>query len=134
VADLGGGVFPCAATIAAHGAGVLRGPATRVASILRVADAVAAGDVRVDLETPAAELRESLLALPGVGPWTAGYLAMRVLGNPDILLASDLVVRRSAAALGLPGDERALAASGAGWAPWRSYATVHLWRARPTPA
>jgi AraC family transcriptional regulator of adaptative response / DNA-3-methyladenine glycosylase II len=59
---------------------------------------------------------------------------MRVLGNPDILLASDLVVRRSAAALGLPGDERALAASGAGWAPWRSYATVHLWRARPTPA
>jgi AraC family transcriptional regulator of adaptative response / DNA-3-methyladenine glycosylase II len=134
VADLGGGVFPSAATIAAHGAGVLRGPATRVASILRVADAVAAGDVRVDLETPAAELRESLLALPGVGPWTAGYLAMRVLGNPDILLASDLVVRRSAAALGLPGDERALAASGAGWAPWRSYATVHLWRARPTPA
>jgi AraC family transcriptional regulator of adaptative response / DNA-3-methyladenine glycosylase II len=134
VTELGGGVFPSATTIAEHGAGVLRGPATRVSSILRVAHAVARGEVRIDLETPAAELRASLLALPGVGPWTAGYLAMRVLGNPDILLTSDLVVRRSAAALGLPGDDRGLAVRGEHWAPWRSYATVHLWRARPAPA
>lgn len=134
VTDLGGGLFPSAATVAEHGSGVLRGPATRVNSILRVAEAVAAGEVRIDVETPAAELRDSLLTLPGVGPWTAGYLAMRVLGNPDILLTTDLVVRRSASALGLPADERALRAHGERWAPWRSYATVHLWRARPTPA
>jgi AraC family transcriptional regulator of adaptative response / DNA-3-methyladenine glycosylase II len=131
VTDLGAGAFPSAATIAERGAEVLRGPAARVASILRVADAVAAGEVRIDVETPAAELRESLLALPGVGPWTAGYLTMRVLGNPDILLADDLVVRRSAAALGLPAGVRALERRGERWAPWRSDATVHLWRARP---
>ncbi|HWM33271.1 MAG TPA: AlkA N-terminal domain-containing protein [Pseudolysinimonas sp.] len=134
VTDLGGGTFPSAARIAEHGAAVLRGPASRVRSILAVADAVAAGDVRLDVETPAAELREALLALPGVGPWTAGYLAMRVLGNPDILLTSDLVVRQSAAELGLGDSERELRERGAAWAPWRSYATVHLWRARPPRA
>ncbi|MGN6503083.1 MAG: DNA-3-methyladenine glycosylase family protein, partial [Pseudolysinimonas sp.] len=94
------------------------------------AEAVVAGELRIVVETPAAELRERLLALPGIGPWTAGYLGMRAVGNPDILLAGDLVVRRSAAARGLPAGDAGLARRGAGWAPWRSYATVHLWRAR----
>ncbi len=123
--------FPSAATIAERGAEVLRGPATRIATILRSADAVASGELRLDVETPAAELRERLLALPGIGPWTADYLAMRVLGNPDVLISSDLVVRRSAAALGLATDDPGLTRRGARWAPWRSYATTHLWRARP---
>jgi len=131
VAQLGDGAFPSAAVIAERGHEVLRGPATRVRSIISAAEAVTGGDLRLDVETPAAELREKLLALPGVGPWTADYLAMRVLGNPDILLSSDLVVRRSASALGLAADEPHLTERGAGWAPWRSYATVHLWRARP---
>lgn len=130
VDDLGGGVFPTAATIAERGGEVLRGPASRIRTIIGAAEAIVTGDLRLDVETPAAELRERLLALPGIGPWTAGYLAMRVLGNPDILLAGDLVVRRSAAALGLPSDDIGLARRGASWAPWRSYATVHLWRAR----
>jgi AraC family transcriptional regulator of adaptative response / DNA-3-methyladenine glycosylase II len=128
VADLGGGVFPTAETIAQRGREVLRGPATRIDTIIRAAEAVAAGDLRLDVETPAAELRERLLAQP----WTADYLAMRVLGNPDVLISTDLVVRQSAAALGLPGDVRGLDARGAGWAPWRSYASTHLWRARPS--
>jgi AraC family transcriptional regulator of adaptative response / DNA-3-methyladenine glycosylase II len=130
VADLGG-VFPAAATIADDGRDVLRGPATRIATIVGAARAITDGELRLDVETPAAELRERLLALPGIGPWTADYLAMRVLGNPDILLSSDLVVRQAAVHLGLPGDIRGLDASGAAWSPWRSYATVHLWRARP---
>lgn len=131
VADLGGGVFPSAQTIAERGREVLRGPATRVNTIVGAAEALADGRVVLDVATPAAELRAQLLALPGVGPWTADYLAMRVLGNPDILLATDLVVRQSAVALGLPGDVRGLEAHGTVWAPWRSYATLHLWRARP---
>jgi AraC family transcriptional regulator of adaptative response / DNA-3-methyladenine glycosylase II len=56
---------------------------------------------------------------------------MRVLGNPDVLLTSDLVILQSAAALGLPGTAKELAAHGERWAPWRSYAALHLWRARP---
>jgi AraC family transcriptional regulator of adaptative response / DNA-3-methyladenine glycosylase II len=131
VADLGDGAFPTAEQLAEHGREVLRGPASRVNTIIRTAEAVAAGELRVDVETPAAELRRRLLALPGIGPWTADYLAMRVLGNPDILLATDLVVRQAAQALGLPSDVRGLVARAEPWAPWRSYATVHLWRARP---
>ena len=55
---------------------------------------------------------------------------MRVLGSPDVLLASDLVVLQTATHLGLPGTARGLAQYGEHWAPWRSYATLHLWRAR----
>ena len=113
---------------------MLRGPATRVATIIGVAEAVADGELRLDLETPAAEFRERLLALPGIGPWTADYLAMRVLGIPDILPSTISSSGRAPTALGLPGDRRGLAARGARWAPWRSYAALHLWRARPTRA
>jgi AraC family transcriptional regulator of adaptative response / DNA-3-methyladenine glycosylase II len=132
VADLGeDGLFPTAEAIAERGGAVLRGPATRVATIIRVADAVAAGRLQLALETPAAELREQLLALPGVGPWTADYLALRTLGNPDVFLETDLVIRQSAEALGLPGAPRVLSERAAAWAPWRSYASLQLWRHRP---
>ena len=133
------GLFPTAAQILAGGTtpdgkAVVRGPASRVATILGTARAVVDGELALDLATPVEEFTTALVALPGIGPWTAGYLAMRVLGNPDTLLASDLVVQQSAAALGLPAAPRALAAHGRAWAPWRSYATMHLWRARPAPA
>ncbi|MCU1579689.1 MAG: DNA-3-methyladenine glycosylase 2 family protein [Rhodoglobus sp.] len=125
------GLFPTAEQFAERGHEVLRGPATRIATIMGVADAIASGELRLDLGMPAAEFTARLLAMPGIGPWTAGYLAMRVLGNPDVLLATDLVMQQSAAALGLPSSARGLADHGARWAPWRSYAGLHLWRARP---
>ena len=125
------GLFPTAAQFAERGREVLRGPATRIATIVGVAEAIAGGELRLDLGMPAAEFIARLTATPGIGPWTAGYLAMRVLGNPDVLLASDLVMQQSAAALGLPASARGLAGHGARWAPWRSYAGLHLWRARP---
>ena len=129
-AELGtDGLFPTAAQIAGS-EGVVRGPAARVRTILGVAEAVAGAQLSLDLGTPVREFTERLVALPGVGPWTAGYLAMRVLGSPDVLLASDLVVLQTATRLGLPGSARALAVHGERWAPWRSYATLHFWRAR----
>jgi AraC family transcriptional regulator of adaptative response / DNA-3-methyladenine glycosylase II len=124
------GLFPTAADIAGS-EGVIRGPASRVRTIMRVAEAAADGRIALDVGTPVDEFTAGLVALPGIGPWTAGYLAMRVLGNPDVLLDSDLVVLQSAAHLGLPATRRSITAYGARWAPWRSYATMHLWRARP---
>jgi AraC family transcriptional regulator, regulatory protein of adaptative response / DNA-3-methyladenine glycosylase II len=126
-----GGLFPSALQLAEHGREVLRGPATRVRTIVGVAEALVTGELTLDLATPVDEFEASLTRLPGVGPWTAGYLAMRVLGNPDVLLTSDLVILHSATALGLPGTAKGLAAYGQRWAPWRSYAALHLWRARP---
>ncbi len=131
-AELGAdGLFPTAATIAERGREVLRGPASRISTIIGAAEALANGELSLDVGTPVGEFEASLTRLPGVGPWTAGYLAMRVLGNPDVLLTSDLVILQSAAALGLPGAARTLAEHGKRWAPWRSYAALHLWRARP---
>ena len=70
-----------------------------------------------------------MLALPGIGPWTADYLAMRVLDDHDVLLVEDLAVRRGAAALGLPDEPKDLAERGLAWRPYRSYAGMHLWAA-----
>jgi AraC family transcriptional regulator of adaptative response / DNA-3-methyladenine glycosylase II len=132
VADLGeGGLFPTSTVLAEHGREVLRGPASRINTVVGVAEALASGDLVLDVATPVDEFEANLTRLPGVGPWTAGYLAMRVLGNPDVLLTSDLVIVQSAAALGLPGSAKELARYGQRWAPWRSYAALHLWRARP---
>ncbi len=75
-----------------------------------------------------AEAEKQLLALPGVGPWTAGYVALRALGDPDVFLPTDLGARRGAAALGLPDQPGPLAEYAARWRPWRSYALIRLWR------
>lgn len=129
-AGSGLGLFPTALQLAEHGREVLRGPVSRIATVIGVAEALASGTLRLDVGMPVEELTASLVALPGVGPWTAGYLAMRVLGNPDVLLTTDLVMLKSAANLGLPATARGLAEYGTRWAPWRSYAGLHLWRSR----
>jgi AraC family transcriptional regulator of adaptative response / DNA-3-methyladenine glycosylase II len=122
-------LFPTAASIAEHGRDVLRGPAARINTIMRVAEELACGDLVLDVGESRAELSARLTALPGIGPWTAGYVAMRVLGSPDILLTSDLALRQGAERMGLPAKAADLAAHGNRWAPWRSYAGMHLWRA-----
>jgi AraC family transcriptional regulator, regulatory protein of adaptative response / DNA-3-methyladenine glycosylase II len=72
--------------------------------------------------------RDELLAIPGVGPWTADYIALRALGA-DAFPASDLGLRRGARAVGLPDDAAALAAHAERWRPWRRYAAHYLWTA-----
>ena len=76
------------------------------------------------------DVRAGLLALPGIGPWTADYVAMRALGDPDVFLPTDIGVRNALARLGPRPGRRAIAGSRR-LAPWRSYALLHLWR---TPA
>ena len=122
-------LFPTASAIAAHGRDVLRGPAARIDTIVRTAEALASGELVISAADDRVGLETTLRARAGIGPWTAGYLMMRVLGSPDVLLTSDLALRQGAARLGLPTTPGALDARGAGWAPWRSYASMHLWRA-----
>ncbi|ALD13221.1 DNA-3-methyladenine glycosylase family protein [Clavibacter capsici] len=121
-------LMPSAARIARDGAELLRGPARRTATLIRLAEALETGELVIEPGMPRAELRAALVAFHGVGPWTADYVAMRALGEPDILLSGDLIVRRGAAALGLPDEARSLDSRSAAWSPWRSYATLHLWR------
>ena len=74
--------------------------------------------------------REELLALRGVGPWTADYLQMRGRSDPDAFVPGDLVVRRALAGI----SEREAAKMSLAWAPYRSYAMVHLWASDATPS
>ena len=94
-----------------------------------VASRLESGELVVAAECERVELQAELLAVPGIGPWTAGYVAMRVTRAPDVLLTGDLALRSGAENLGLPANASELAAAGTRWAPWRSYASMHLWRA-----
>ncbi|MFC5993918.1 AlkA N-terminal domain-containing protein [Pseudonocardia hispaniensis] len=125
-------LFPTAEAIAEHAAEVLTGPARRTAAVLGLARALADGTLVLDVARDPAELHATLTALPGIGPWTAGYLSMRLLGTPDELLASDIAVRRGARALGISSDMDALTRHAQRWRPWRSYAATHLWRIAAT--
>ncbi|MFW0787230.1 Ada metal-binding domain-containing protein [Gordonia sp. CPCC 206044] len=118
-------LFPDPATIAARGHEVLTGPRRRIDAIVATAGALAEKRVEPHAGCAASDLRDELLTLPGVGTWTADYVTMRVTGDPDTMLDHDLVVRRAADDLGL--DLRSAART---WSPWRSYASMHLWRHR----
>ncbi|MFJ6534231.1 DNA-3-methyladenine glycosylase 2 family protein [Microbacterium sp. NPDC091662] len=124
-------LFPTMSAIAAHGAEVLRGPAARIRAITGAAAALADGSLRLTVGDDGAEQRAALLAMPGIGPWTADYVRMRVLGDPDVLLPGDVALRAGAAASGLPGEARPLTLWAERTAPWRSYLSAHLWRAAP---
>lgn len=124
----GSGLFPTATSIAENGLEVLRGPAGRVAAIHGAALAIATGALVLSTALSVEELTERLCAMPGIGPWTAGYVAMRALGAPDVLLANDLVLLKGAAKLGLPATARGIAEYALRWQPYRSYASLHLWR------
>lgn len=126
-------LFPTMAAIAEHGGEILRGPAARIRAVVAVAGALADGSLDLGPGDDGAQQREALLAVPGIGPWTADYVRMRVTGDPDVLLAGDVAMRAGAARLGLPDAPRELTAWAERAAPWRSYLTAHLWRAASAP-
>ncbi|WP_030491878.1 DNA-3-methyladenine glycosylase 2 family protein [Micromonospora chokoriensis] len=104
-------------------------PVGRREALRGLARAVSDGTVDLAPGVDREDAVRRLLTLPGIGPWTANYLAMRAFGDPDVLLSSDLAVRRGAAALGLPDTPTTLDGYAERWRPWRSYATIRLWRA-----
>jgi 3-methyladenine DNA glycosylase/8-oxoguanine DNA glycosylase len=78
------------------------------------------------------KVRAALVALSGVGRWTAEYVVLRALNEPDAFPAGDLILRRVAGGTDAALTETALEARAETWRPWRGYAAVHLWaQARP---
>jgi AraC family transcriptional regulator of adaptative response / DNA-3-methyladenine glycosylase II len=102
-------------------------PGGRRRALVALAEAVTTGAVVIDPGADPVELRASLVALPGIGPWTAEYVAMRALRDPDAFMPTDLGIRRAAQTLGLPDDPARLSLLSEAWRPWRSYAMVHMW-------
>lgn len=118
-------VFPDPGALAGADLAEVGMPESRKAALRALAAAVAGGEV--DLGASSDEVVPRLVTLPGIGPWTASYVAMRALGDRDVFLPTDLGVRKAAAALGLPDSPRALDDHARRWSPWRSYAILHLW-------
>ncbi len=115
-------LFPTADQLAGADPNMFPLPRSRGRAIVGLATDVAAG--RIDLSPGAdrAETHRRLLTMPGIGEWTAGYIAMRALGDPDVLLTQDLIVRRELRRRDITTNPQA-------WSPWRSYATMQLWQA-----
>jgi len=96
---------------------------TRAASIVQLARALAAGAIHLSAAADTDAEIEALLRLPGIGPWTAQYIAMRALHWPDAFPSGDLVLRRAA-----KSNEKQLLARAESWRPWRAYAAHYLWQ------
>jgi AraC family transcriptional regulator, regulatory protein of adaptative response / DNA-3-methyladenine glycosylase II len=122
-------LFPSPATLAVLDPASLPMPRARAGALVGLCRAVAAGELRLDPGADRDEALRTLLALPGIGPWTAGYVAMRALGDPDVFLVEDLGVRHALVRLGGPSDQREARALARAWVPWRSYASQYLWQA-----
>ncbi len=124
--------FPSPAALAAADLAQIGMPGKRIDALQGFARAVADGSVPIDSVDSAsfdiAQLRASLLALPGIGPWTVEYVAMRAWRDADAWPAWDLVLMQAIAArdpaLVRPNQQRARSDA---WRPWRAYAAMHLW-------
>jgi AraC family transcriptional regulator of adaptative response / DNA-3-methyladenine glycosylase II len=136
-------LFPSADVLADPATDLPSLPERRRQTLRQLTAALARGDLPLDGGADRDETLARLEALPGIGPWTAGYVAMRVLRDPDAFLATDLGVRRSLVGLGCDGRPAAVVRLAEAWRPYRAYALQHLWArlipsapstpAQPTP-
>ena len=101
-------------------------PRARGRALVALAAALADGDVVLDRGADRDDVRRRAAGVPGIGPWTADYIALRALGHPDVFLPTDVGVRH---ALAGSAATRASRRTRRTWRPWRSYALMHLWRA-----
>jgi AraC family transcriptional regulator of adaptative response / DNA-3-methyladenine glycosylase II len=129
-------VFPAAAAVASARLEELGLTRSRAAALRGFAAAVADGSLDLGAFRDLDDAVAQLTALPGIGDWTAQYLAMRALGEPDAFPAGDLGVRQALARNGRMPSERETRVRAERWRPWRAYAVLALWTEtkRPRPA
>jgi AraC family transcriptional regulator, regulatory protein of adaptative response / DNA-3-methyladenine glycosylase II len=117
-------VFPTPAAVVEAPDAAFPMPTSRRDTLRRLAGAVTDGEIVLDPGADPDATRAALLAVKGIGPWTADYVAMRGLSHPDIFLTSDLGVRHGLDQL---ADATGARPDPSAWAPWRSYAVHHIW-------
>jgi AraC family transcriptional regulator of adaptative response / DNA-3-methyladenine glycosylase II len=120
-------VFPSASAIAGASPADFAMPMARGRALINACEQLAAGTIVIDAGSDRAEISRQLEALPGIGPWTASYIALRSLGDPDVFLPTDIGVRNALRALGTESTPKAAERLAERWSPWRSYALHHLW-------
>ena len=128
-------LFPSAAALARADPEQLAMPWSRRRALIGLATALAGGDVVLDTGVMAQdEIERRLLALPGIGPWTVAYIAMRALRDPDAFMPTDLGVRHGLERLGRDGRPPSAERIAERWRPYRAYATQHLWAQLAPPS
>ena len=118
-------LFPDPETLAAADPTTFGMPQRRARTIVALAAAVADGTLTLDPGADPRAATAQLRRIPGIGDWTASYVAMRALRDPDAFPATDLGLRKAAAAMGVDADH--LENRAKRWRPWRAYAAEHLW-------
>ena len=112
--------FPSASVLSGADLSQVGLTTARARALQAFATAMASGEITLDRSSGLDETVHALCALPGIGPWTANYVAMRACGERDAFPASDLALRK------VLGDDPAAAAEQ--WRPWRAYAAMHIWQ------
>lgn len=126
-------LFPTPLAIAEANLDGIGMPGKRVATLQGFARALIDGSLALHADDGVEDLLERLCALPGIGPWTAQYIALRAFGVADAFPASDLGLLK-AKLWGSAGiNARALTAQAEAWRPWRAYAAMYLWQSYAEP-
>ena len=121
-------LFPTPAVLAQADLREIGLTTARAATVRGMAHALLDGRVDFRAEQTLDEFVTRWCALPGIGEWTAHYMAMRALSDPDAFPAADLILRREATNDVVPLSTKALTIRANAWRPWRAYAVMHLWR------
>ena len=119
--------FPSPGAVAAFDLRTIGVPAARAAALHALAESVATGALNLGPAADPDTTRARLTAIPGVGFWTAEYVAMRALRDPDAFPAGDLGLRKAVSS-GAPVNARELRTIAEAWRPWRAYAAMLLWQ------
>jgi AraC family transcriptional regulator of adaptative response / DNA-3-methyladenine glycosylase II len=121
-------LFPAAEALADADLASIGLTRARAETLRTMARALLDGRVDFRPERTLDDFTSRWVALPGIGPWTAHYIALRALGHPDAFPADDLVLQRALPNDGSRLSAKALAARAEAWRPWRAYSVIHLWK------
>jgi AraC family transcriptional regulator, regulatory protein of adaptative response / DNA-3-methyladenine glycosylase II len=121
-------IFPAAEALADADLAAIGLTRARAETLRTMARALLDGRVDFKPERTLDDFTARWVALPGIGPWTAHYIALRALGHPDAFPADDLVLQRALPNDGSRLSAKALAARAEAWRPWRAYSVIHLWK------
>jgi 3-methyladenine DNA glycosylase/8-oxoguanine DNA glycosylase len=120
-------LFPDAAELAAADMAGIGMPQKRKETIRQIARQVVSGSLRLDTAGELSRFIDRMTAIPGIGAWTANYVAMRALGEPDAFPASDLGIMKALQEKGSRPTVKQVTARAEAWRPWRAYAAIYLW-------
>lgn len=123
-------IFPAPAALAEADMTAIGMPQKRKTTLRQLAQQVTSGVLKLDAVGGLSRFIDTLIAMPGIGSWTANYVAMRALGEPDAFPVSDLGIMKALQKGAVRPTVKEVTTRAESWRPWRAYAAVYLWQAQ----